>query len=240
MQMISIIIPVYNESEILQQSLLKLHQYLSQKNRPFEIITVNNGSVDDTQTKALQMEKKINNYRALDIPEKSVGKAFAKGVREARYDFVISLDADLSVDLAFIDYAEGLLPFADMIVGSKTLGQQKRSWVRVLGSQLYLMVTQILFHMTITDFSMGAKAFRRQSILPILDYIDSWTAYVFEICTWLIKNKKTVLQIGVQCNDQRPSHFNIWHEGLYRYWNLYRVWKELKQEDSWFNRIQSN
>ena len=124
MQMISIIIPVYNESEILQQSLLKLHQYLSQKNRPFEIITVNNGSGDDTQAKALVMEKKINNYRALDIPEKSVGKAFAKGVREARYDFVISLDADLSVDLAFIDYAEGLLPFADMIVGSKTLGQQ--------------------------------------------------------------------------------------------------------------------
>ena len=77
-------------------------------------------------------------------------------------------------------------------------------------SQLYLMVTQILFHMTITDFSMGAKAFRRQSILPILDYIDSWTAYVFEICTWLIKNKKTVLQIGVQLGQQSFNfHFNF-------------------------------
>jgi hypothetical protein len=92
--------------------------------------------------------------------------------------------------------------------------------------------------MTITDFSMGAKAYRRDLILPVLDNIDWWTAYVFEICVWLIHHKKTVLQIGVSCEDRRKSHFNIWHEGFYRYANLYRVWKELKKPDSWFHRIQ--
>lgn len=148
------------------------------------------------------------------------------------------MDADLSVDLVFIEQAEKLLEEAAMVVGSKTLGRQKRSWIRVLGSQSYLFVTQILFHMTITDFSMGAKAYRRELILPILDEIDSWTAYVFEICVWLTRNRKTIVQIGVNCVDLRKSRFNIWHEGFYRYWNLFRVWKEVQRPQSWFQRIR--
>lgn len=236
--MISIIIPVYNEESVLGDSLPRLADFFSKRSYVFEVIAVDNGSLDQTETIAHELEKAYGWFRYFRIPERSVGKAFAKGVREARYSHIISMDADLSVDLIFIDQAEGLLKDADMVVGSKTLGQQKRSLVRVVGSQFYLVVTQILFQMTITDFSMGAKAYKRELILPILNEIDAWTAYVFEICVWLIQNKRTVVQIGVNCIDLRQSRFNIWHEGFYRYWNLYRVWKEMRDPQSWFQRIR--
>ncbi len=237
--MISIVIPVLNEEEILRKSVARLSDWLSLRTVPFEVIVVDNGSTDQTAKIAEELEKTYSWFRFFQIPQKSVGRAFAKGVREARYPYIISLDCDLSIDLIFIQYAESLLKYSAMVVGSKTLGNQKRSFIRVLGSQVYLFVTQVLFNMTITDFSMGAKAYRRELILPILDQIDWWTAYVFEICVWLTFHKKTVIQVGVSCEDLRKSRFNIWHEGFYRYANLYRVWKELKNPDSWYRKIRA-
>ena len=155
--MISIVIPVYNEEEVLEKNLEKLHAFLSQKpNRPFEILVVDNGSIDKTPEIARRIQSGSAWFRYFQIPERSVGKAFARGVREARYDFIVSQDADLSTNLDFIDEAEHLLQISSMVVGSKTLGNQKRSLTRVIGSQVYLAITQMLFRMTLTDFSMGA------------------------------------------------------------------------------------
>jgi glycosyltransferase involved in cell wall biosynthesis len=237
--MISVLIPVYNEELILRENVQRLSEWLSKRFATYEIIVVDNGSTDQSENIGRDMEKNYPDwFRYFRIPEKSVGKAFAKGVREARFPYVVSMDADLSVDLEFISQAEKLLHDAAMVVGSKSLGRQKRSFVRVAGSQIYLYVTQVLFNMTITDFSMGAKGYRRETILPILEEIDTWTAYVFEICVWLIRNKQTVIQVGVTCEDLRQSRFNIWHEGFYRYWNLFRVWKEMQDPKSWFQRIR--
>lgn len=236
--MISIVVPVYNEESVLRDSLSRLADFFSSRSHAFEVLAIDNGSTDGTERIARELEKTYSWFRYFQIQERSVGRAFAKGVREARYPHIVSMDADLSVELIFIDRAEGLLKNADMVVGSKTLGQQKRSFVRVVGSQLYLFVTQLLFQMTITDFSMGAKAYKRELLLPILDEIDDWTAYVFEICVWLLRNQRTIVQIGVNCSDFRQSRFNIWHEGFYRYWNLYRVWKEMRDPQSWFQRIR--
>lgn len=236
--MVSILIPVYNEEQILRENVMRLSHWLTTQKLVYEILVVDNGSTDRTPQIAKEIEKEHSWFHYHQIPVRSVGKAFATGIRAARYPFVISMDADLSVELSFIAKAEKLLKDSAMVVGSKSLGSQKRSWIRVMGSQIYLFVTQALFQMAITDFSMGAKAYRKDVILPILDEIDHWTAYVFEICVWLIQNKQTIIQIGVSCEDKRQSRFNIWHEGLYRYQNLFRVWRRLKDPNSWFRRIK--
>lgn len=235
--MISIVIPVYNEEEVLEKNLEKLRAYLSRKaDRPFEILVVDNGSIDKTPEIAKRIEKTAPWFRYFQIPERSVGKAFAKGVREAKYDFIISQDADLSTNLDFIDECESLLKRSSMVVGSKTLGNQKRSLVRVIGSQTYLAITQLLFRMTLSDFSMGAKAYRKQDVLNILDDIDFWTAYVFEIAVYLTHHQKKILQVGVNCIDERASRFNILHEGFYRYYNLFKVWRRLRDPQSWYHK----
>lgn len=235
--MITIVIPVYNEEEVLEKNLEKLRAYLSAKpHRPFEILVVDNGSIDKTPEIARRIQASNSWFRYFQIPERSVGKAFAKGVREAKYEFIISQDADLSTNLDFIDEAEHLLQISSMVVGSKTLGNQKRSLTRVIGSQVYLAITQMLFRMTLTDFSMGAKGYRKKDILHILDNIDFWTAYIFEIAVYLTFHKKKILQVGVVCVDTRVSRFNILHEGFYRYANLFKVWRRLKDEKSWYHQ----
>lgn len=233
--MLSVVIPVFNEEEVLERSVEKLINYLSSKSRPFEVIAVDNGSVDKTSSIGKYLSEKHSCFHFLQIAERGVGRAFVHGVRHAQYEKIVAIDADLSSELIFIDYAEELLELSHMVVGSKTLGYQKRSFLRIMGSQLYILIVQFLFKLTVTDYSPDSKAYKRSEILPILDHIDLWTGFVFEISLYLRLKNRRVVQVGVDCDDNRVSHFNVWHEAVYRYSHLYRCWKLLKNPQSWIH-----
>jgi glycosyltransferase involved in cell wall biosynthesis len=234
---ISILIPVYNEEDILEASAIRLHEYLSALNLDHELVVTSNGSTDATETIGRALETRYPWFRFYVLSEKGVGTAFAHGVTHARGEYVVSLDIDLSFELRFIDYVRDLLQHGDMIVGSKTMGRQRRSLLRVLASQMYILMAQLLFNLTISDYSIGCKAYRRSAILPALEHLDSWTGYVVELAVWFNLQGKKIIQIGVDCDDRRKSHFNLLHEGFYRYLHLYRVWRAARK-DSWFRKVK--
>ena len=227
--MFSIVIPVYNEEEILRASLTTLNEYLSSRLGSYEIIVVSNGSTDNTVQIGEEIARNDSRVRLYALPEKGVGEAFKVGVREAKGDAIISLDIDLSSDLVFIDYAKNLLPFSDMVVGSKTMGHQRRSFVRIIGSQLYILISLLFFDLTLSDFSIGCKAYQKSAILPLLPRLSSWTGYVLELALLLNREGKKIVQVGISCNDTRPSHFNLLHEGFYRYYHLFTTMKKMSK-----------
>lgn len=231
--MISILIPVYNEEEVLERSVTRLHDYLVERGFEHEIIVSSNGSTDRTPELCQELERRFDWFRSLILKDRGVGTAFAAAVKKAQSEHLISLDVDLSSELTFIDFAVNLLQFADMVVGSKTMGSQRRSFFRVLGSQMYILFTQLSFDLTISDYSIGVKAYRKSSILGALDHLDSWTGYVFELCLFLRKRGKRIIQVGIECEDKRKSRFNILHEGVYRYYHLFRCFQLLRDPDSW-------
>ena len=232
--MISVVIPVYNEAELLARSVRTVNEYLVMRTIEHEVVVVSNGSTDSTVQAARALAEENSWLRVVELPERGPGAAFVAGVREARGEFIVSLDADLSSELKFLDFANDLLKYADMVVGSKTLGRQRRSAVRVIGSQLYLLFTYLLFDLTISDFSIGAKAYRRDAILSALSHLDTWTGYVFELCLYLRLRGKRILQIGIECDDKRKSRFNLIHEAFHRYTHLFRCRRLLSEPHSWF------
>lgn len=76
--MISVVIPAYNEENVLPDSLSRLFAYLSKRSTSFEVIAVDNGSTDQTERVSRELEKKYSWFRYFRIPERSVGRAFAK------------------------------------------------------------------------------------------------------------------------------------------------------------------
>ncbi len=231
--MISIFIPVLNEEEILESAANTVHDYLSTRSIAHEIVVVSNGSTDRTCEIGKRLEASSPWFRFYHLPERGAGRAFAFGVEQAKGDMVITLDVDLSSELTFLDYSADLLRYCDMLVGSKSMGNQRRNFVRVLGSQLYILFTQCFFGLTISDYSIGSKAFRRSAVLPALKHLDPWTGHIFEIVLFLRLHGHRVLQVGIDCDDKRQSRFNLIHEGLYRYRHLYRCRKLLKDRKSW-------
>jgi len=221
----SILIPVYNEAEIITENTEVLLDYLSQDYERFEIILGSNGSVDGTIMKGNDLENRFSQVRFFHIHRKGVGRAFKRGVRMAKYDRIISLDMDLSIDMGFIHRALELMDSGyDVVVGSKKMGHQRRTMFRRLGSSLFIFCARRLLDISFEDYSIAAKCYRRSLLLQYVDRIDHGTSYVIEILYMASRNGMKLIEIPVRCEDLRASKFNIIHEGVYRFTNLFRFW----------------
>lgn len=217
-------IPVYNEQELMEPNTLRLLEFLGSLQAPFEIIIGSNGSTDRTAALGEKLASRFPDVHFFHVPERGVGRAFRRFVREARYDILISLDMDLSIDLGFIARALELMEQYDIVVGSKHMGSQKRSAVRVAASTLFVTCARWLLSLDYADYSIAAKAFRR-SLLQHYEYlIGSGTAYVIDMVYYISRDGGRVIQIPVDCEDRRRSKFNLIHEGFYKFYNLGRLW----------------
>lgn len=97
--LVSLIVPGYNEESIIEASLTELCRYmetLADRYR-WEILVVNDGSTDRTGEFAEAFAKTHEHVRVLHHPYNfRLGQALRYGFREARGDYVVTLDMDLS------------------------------------------------------------------------------------------------------------------------------------------------
>ena len=223
-QGLTIVIPVLNEEEILVANTQELLRYLVGLGHPYEIILVSNGSSDQTNHLGHILSEDIPEVRFFELAEKGVGRAFVLAVRQARFDRIVSVDMDLSIDLSLIPRAFGLLDEFDIVVGSKKMGSQKRTLWRKAGSTVYILAARLMLGLSFEDYSIAAKAYQRAVIMKYLNRIDHGTSYVIDVIFHTLKDGGKAVEIPVHCEDFRPSKFNLVREALYRFRNLFRLW----------------
>lgn len=87
--MISVVIPLYNKESIVEQS---LRSVLSQSFRDFEVIVVDDGSTD----RSAEIVRDINDPRIRLVSQANGGPSKARntGIREAKGEWILFLDAD--------------------------------------------------------------------------------------------------------------------------------------------------
>src|SRR3990170_1036132 len=88
---VSVIIPAHNEAGTLGETLESL---LKQTFRNWEVIVVDNGSNDETAAIAATFAEKDHRIRVVSEPQKGVSIARNTGIRMARFDWLLFLDAD--------------------------------------------------------------------------------------------------------------------------------------------------
>lgn len=94
--MISVVIPMYNERESIQQTLSEIDARMTSLEESYEIIVVDDGSVDETLKICSQLKLQNPHLRVLSI-RNNVGhmRALETGLNAARGNYVVSMDADL-------------------------------------------------------------------------------------------------------------------------------------------------
>ena len=220
----SVGIPVYNEEAILVPNTERLIAFLDDLGREYEILIGSNGSTDSTTALGFDLSRRFPRVNFFHLPQRGVGLSFREFVRRARYPLLVSLDMDLSIDLEFVRVALDLLETHEIVVGSKKLGNQERSWFRKAGSDLFLRAARLLLGMTYEDYSIAAKAYRVETLKPFADTITAGSSYVLEICFLTRRSGGRVIQVPVWCEDWRRSKFNLLHEAWHKYSKLARLW----------------
>lgn len=99
--MVSVVIPAYNEESVIASCLDALFKQNTKEE--FEVILVNNNSIDKTVEIAKRFESKLN-LRIISEKEKGRGAARNKGFKEACGEIILSTDADTKVPPEWIDY----------------------------------------------------------------------------------------------------------------------------------------
>lgn len=91
MPFISVIIPAYNYAHTVERAILSVHLQLDCN---CELIVINDGSTDNTSTVLTNISKKTGSFITLNKPNGGLASTRNLGVRHAKGDFLIFLDAD--------------------------------------------------------------------------------------------------------------------------------------------------
>ncbi|MEM7827007.1 MAG: glycosyltransferase [Candidatus Aenigmatarchaeota archaeon] len=222
----SVIIPVFNEEKIIEKNTIKLIRFLNKLKENYEIIIVSNGSTDKTVDKGKRLEKKYSKkVRFFHLDKRGVGLAFRHAITHALYNNLISMDMDLSTELDFIPNCLKLLNSNySMIIGSKNVGKQQRSFLRRFISNSFIFLVRSLLKITFMDYSIGAKGYKRNRILRYINFIDNGSSYVVSLAYMIKKDGLKIIEIPTNCLDKRKSKFNLIHEIFYRFKSLVIFW----------------
>jgi len=100
---LSIIIPMFNEGENIEPTLSQVETELVSFQGTYEIIAVNDGSLDNTLENLEKVATRNGRLRIVSHA-KNIGRGMAlrSGFKEARGEIVVSIDADLSYDPCYI------------------------------------------------------------------------------------------------------------------------------------------
>lgn len=92
----SIIIPAYNAEKNITETIEKIEKIRFPKSE-YEVIVVNDGSVDNTLSVLHSLKKNISNLLILDKKNGGVSSARNEGIRAAKGEYMLFVDADDSV-----------------------------------------------------------------------------------------------------------------------------------------------
>jgi len=159
---ISIIVPLFNEEE----SLVELHEHLSKAvcslEKPIEFLFIDDGSTDGSMQVLSDLHKKNPQVRVVQF-RRNYGKsaALALGFKEARGEFIVTLDADLQDEPFEIpNLVKKLEEGFDLVSGWKKA--RKDPFIKKNTSKLFNCVTRKMTGLGIHDINCGLKAYRRE------------------------------------------------------------------------------
>ncbi|MFP5213246.1 MAG: glycosyltransferase family 2 protein, partial [Acidobacteriota bacterium] len=152
---ISIIIPAMNEADGIAGVIRRIRQTMEPLNRSFEILVVDDGSRDDTTGKASAAGARVIRH-PYNIGN---GAAIKTGIRNARGDTLVMLDADGQHPPEDIPLLLEKLSDYHMAVGARTKGSQ-RSTHRTLANTIYNGLASYVCGRRILDLTSGFRAVR--------------------------------------------------------------------------------
>ncbi|MCL5239693.1 MAG: glycosyltransferase family 2 protein [Candidatus Marsarchaeota archaeon] len=157
-ELISIIIPTFREEKNIVKVLQGVKKQLS--GRRSEIIVVDDVRGKD---KTAEIAKRMGARVLYDNVGK--GAALIKGLKAAKGDVLVAMDADLSnepKELALlidaIDIGYDICTGSRFIIGG---GSEDIPPFRVFGNKFFVFLVNVLFHANYTDMCYGYRSFRK-------------------------------------------------------------------------------
>ena len=220
---LSIVIPVYNESETICEVVRRVEQVSGDK----EIIIVDDNSTDGTRDLLLKYEGK-KDFKVIYQPKnKGKGAALRAGFDVAKGEIIIVQDADLEYNPK--DYPILLEPIldnrADVVYGSRFLGGPHRVlffW-HYLGNLFLTTLSNMFTNINLSDMETGYKVFRRKILESITLKCDRF-GFEPEFTSKVARKKFIIYEVPISYSGRDYSQGKKinWKDGVAALWFIFR------------------
>ncbi len=169
-QMISVVIPLYNEEESLKELSFGLEKVFDFLKCNYEVIFIDDGSTDNSFARIKDINRKNQKFHCIKL-RRNYGKsaALAKGFKAAKGNIVITMDADLQDDPEEIpDLIKVLNSGFDLVSGWKKIRYDP--FIKKHTSKFFNYFTSKLSGIKLHDFNCGLKAYKKDVVKSLSIY----------------------------------------------------------------------
>ncbi len=167
---LSIVIPLYNEEESLDELYEQICAVIAEEKLAAEFIFIDDGSTDGSFDVLCSLREKDERVRICQF-RRNYGKsaALAEGFARARGTYVVTMDADLQDDPREIpNLIEKLEQGYDLISGWKK--KRYDPFIKRVTSKLFNYVTRTLTGVNLHDMNCGLKIYRNEVVKNVKIY----------------------------------------------------------------------
>ncbi len=212
MKKILILIPAYNEEEVLEKNMIKLYNFLKEniKDYNWKIIISDNASADNTLNIAKKLSKKYKEISFVHLDKRPMGYSIKKNWLSEKADIYTYMDADLSTDISHIpELIKGIENGYDIVIGSRTSKKSNiaRNFFRKIVGLTLILMLKILFLMDLSDFQCGFKAVNKKVRDNIIPKMTCLNVGFISTEMLIVSSKKgyKIKEIPITWEDNRKS-----------------------------------
>ena len=225
---VSVVIPAYNEEQILRDTVQVVLAGLRDLDLDFfEVILCENGSSDTTLALARALEAEHDAVRVVVVDRPDYGAAMKVGFLLARGDTIVNFDADY-YDMEFL--AKALSVDGDIVVAAKHVfgSNDARVLSRRIISRGFGAIVRTILGVRVTE-THGMKLFHRRAIDPVLPSVRS-TKDLFD--TELLARSEwsglAIRELPITTTELRHSRSGILRRIPRTMWGLMRMRVQLR------------
>ena len=209
---LSVVVPCYNEEQRLPSTIDLIERYLDARGEPYELILVDDGSVDGTRKLMDEAAARHASVRIVALPRnRGKGRALAEGVKASHGETVLVTDADLSTPIEQLAKLEAALGTgAGVAIGSRSIKGSRievaQPFYRVLMGKAFNLIVQTVLLPGIWDTQCGFKLFRGDVARDVFaDLTTDGFGYDPEVLYLAKKRGVRVAEVPVVWRNSAPT-----------------------------------
>jgi len=189
-EMISVVIPTLNEAGTIQEAITTIQNNLTY---PHEIIIVDGESTDGT----IEIVKQNKTCRLIIEPKRGYGIALRTGMKHAKGNIIIMVDADGTYEFKHINrlVEHMITKDADMVLGTRMYDPKKAmGFFNFLGNKVITFWFDFFYAQILSDSQSGFRAISHQAINSV-ELKETDMAFATEMLMQFAREGYTMFEI---------------------------------------------
>jgi glycosyltransferase involved in cell wall biosynthesis len=205
---LTVIIPVYNEEEIIQEVIKTWLLVLKDLSINFEMKVFNDGSTDDTLSKLKEIVRDERRLTIIDKPNSGHGPTILEGYKSADSKWIFQVDSDNEISPVFFPKLWANKDNLDLIIGLRK--NRKSPFIRKGVTLVAQLIVKIFYGREIKDTNSPYRLYRTDKFRNVFNMIpsDIFAPNVI-LSGYAVKKKLRVLEIPVDFKQRTTGNVSI-------------------------------